>query len=471
MVFSSLEFLFLFLPIFLLIYFLLPARHRNLCLFAGSVLFYAFGTWSRPVYILLLLLSVLINYMLGMAMLKKPRRKRLWLRLGLLYNFGWLFVFKYADFCFGNLNRLLKSCFPAMPFSLPALNLILPIGISFYTFQIASYLIDVYRAKIPAERSLLRLGTYLCMFPQLIAGPIVSYRDVRSALQHRTVCIADISSGLQTFVIGLGYKVILANQIGRLWNDVNTIGYESLSTPLAWMGIAAYSFQIYFDFCGYSLMAIGLGKLLGFQLPRNFDYPYLSTSMTEFWRRWHITLGSWFREYIYIPLGGNRRGKRSTVRNLLIVWLLTGLWHGADWNFIIWGLLLFALLTLEKAGLGNLLNRYRAIGHLYMLFWIPVSWLLFAVRDLKQLWIYLGRLFPIVGNQEAVIFAGDYIKYGKMYGLLLLAGVLFSTKIPLRVYNRIKNNWIGAVILLAIFWVSVYCLYIGLDDPFLYFRF
>lgn len=471
MVFSSLQFLFLFLPLFLGVYYAVPVQYKNFCIFTGSVLFYAFGTWERPIYILLLLFSVLVNYIFGLAMRHAPLRKRLWLCLGLFYNFGWLFIFKYADFLFQNLNDLLKSCFPAISFSFPALAWILPIGISFYTFQISSYLIDVYRGEISAEHSFIRLGAYLCMFPQLIAGPIVTYSDIQKEMRRRSLSTADINNGVKTFVIGLGFKVILANQIGGLWNDVNTIGYESISTPLAWMGIAAYTFQIYFDFWGYSLMAVGLGKMLGFTLPQNFNYPYLAASMAEFWRRWHITLGNWFKKYIYFPLGGNRKGKLRTICNLLVVWLLTGLWHGADWNFVLWGFLLFLLIALEKICIGRFLCRYKIFGHLYMLFWIPVSWLVFAVSDLKQLWIYFSRLFPFLGNGDPAPFAADYLKYGRIYGVLLLAGILFSTKLPLYIYNRIKNNWLGTVILLGIFWLSVYCMYKGLDDPFLYFRF
>ena len=281
-----------------------------------------------------------------------------------------------------------------------------------------------------------------------------------------------IEEGLREFTIGLGLKVLIADQVGGLWKEVGTIGFESISTPLAWMGLAAFSLQIYFDSYGYSLMAQGLGTLLGFRLPGNFDYPYMSLSMTEFWRRWHITLGSWFREYVYIPLGGNRTGWWRTCRNLLTVWLLTGIWHGASWNFILWGLILFLIILIEKSGLGKILNRWPAAGHLYMLFVIPLTWLIFAVTDLPQIGIYLHRLFPFFsGGQGAVYFAGDYLKYGKLYGLSLTAGLIFMTDGPRKLYERWKKSPVSAVLLLAVFWFSIYCIKRGMNDPFLYFQF
>ena len=354
---------------------------------------------------------------------------------------------------------------------IPYLNLVLPIGISFYTFQISSYLIDVYRGKVRAERSVIALGTYLCMFPQLIAGPIVTYSSVNVQLRARKHSMAKVEEGLKLFTLGLGYKVLIANQVAGLWHQVNTIGYDSISTPLAWMGIAAYSFQIYFDFYGYSLMAKGLGKLLGFQFPDNFSNPYLSLSMTEFWRRWHITLGSWFREYVYIPLGGNRKGFARTIRNMLAVWLLTGLWHGASWNFILWGFMMFVLISVEKMGWGKVTERFRLLGHLYMALVIPLTWLIFAVPDMGQIGLYLSRLFPFLGGVEGNVFAGDYVKYGKMYGISMIAALIFSTGLPERMYRKWKFHVVTALLLTAVFWGAVYCIYLGMDDPFLYFNF
>jgi alginate O-acetyltransferase complex protein AlgI len=308
------------------------------------------------------------------------------------------------------------------------------------------------------------------MFPQLIAGPIVQYTQVADELQHRSTGLHSIDSGLRVFVLGLGSKVLLANLTGGLWTDVQAIGYDSISTPLAWMAAAAYSFQLYFDFYGYSLMAVGLGRIMGFDLPQNFRQPYQSVSMTEFWRRWHITLGSWFREYVYIPLGGNRNGGAKTVRNLLIVWLLTGFWHGASWNFVLWGLLLFVLLVIERAGLRAFFEKHRLVGHAYMFLLIPLSWMLFAITDFNQLGLFFSRMFPLDGS-FAGPFPGDWLEPLKDYGLLLAAGVLFCTPLPAKLWEKIEKTPLGPVILLAIFWGAVYCLYRGLNDPCLYFRF
>lgn len=471
MVFSSLEFIFVFLIIFLLIYYITPARAKNVVLLCGSMLFYSYGNMDRPAYILLMAASIVVNYFLGRLIgdSRNVRKKKKWLRWGLFYNFFWLFLFKYLDFVLENINALLHGA--GLSVTIPMTGLVLPLGISFYTFQIVSYLVDVYWNRVPAEKSAVRLGTYLCMFPQLIAGPIVSYTDVSAELYKRKITLSAVEAGLRTFTIGLGMKVLLANQLGKLWNEVNAIGYESISTPLAWLGIVGFSLQIYFDFYGYSLMAIGIGKLLGFRLPDNFRHPYVALSMTDFWRRWHITLGSWFREYVYIPLGGSRNGFPRTVRNTIIVWLCTGIWHGASWNFVLWGIVLCLLILLEKAGLKQLLERFPVIGHAYMCIVIPVSWLFFAVTDLGQLEIYLRKLFPFFGKAGEVLFANDYIKYGKMYALSLVLGLVFATKMPLRIYKHFKNQWWMLLILLAIFWLSVYCMYIGMDDPFLYFRF
>ena len=313
---------------------------------------------------------------------------------------------------------------------------------------------------------------YISMFPQLIAGPIVTYSSIRAQIGRRRITFRQIEDGLREFTIGLGFKVLLANRIGGLWSQVQAIGYESISTPLAWLGLAAFSLQIYFDFCGYSLMAKGLGAMMGFKFPDNFNHPYMSRSMTEFWRRWHITLGSWFRDYVYIPLGGNRRGRLLTFRNLMAVWFLTGFWHGASWNFILWGLLLFLIMSAERLGLLAVLERWSFLGHLYMLFVIPLTWLVFAVTDIGQIALYLQRLFPVFARQKQfVYFSGDYLKYGKLYAISLAAGLIFMTDIPGRIYRRHRYSLITAIGLLAVFWLCVYCMRLGLDDPFLYFRF
>lgn len=349
---------------------------------------------------------------------------------------------------------------------------VLPVGISFYTFQAISYLADVYRKTAEYEPSFVNFAMYISMFPQLIAGPIVTYSSIRKEISRRSHSMRAVEEGLKTFTIGLGLKVLLANRLGGLWNEAGTVGYESISTPFAWLAITAFSLQIYFDFYGYSLMAKGLGRIMGFTIPENFHDPYLSLSMTEFWRRWHMTLGSWFRDYVYIPLGGSRKGKLMTFRNMLAVWALTGFWHGASWNFILWGLLMFALISVEKLGLIRILERVPALGHLYMAFAISVSWVLFAVTDLSQMAVYFTRLFPFLPQSEGMAyFAGDYLKYGRLYGLSLAAGLVFATGLPMKLYRRFKNSPAAAVVLLAVFWGCVYCMKMGMDDPFLYFRF
>ena len=468
MVFSSLPFLFVFLPVFFIIYAFLPEKAKNAFLLLGSLAFYAYGAWETPLYLLLLLAAILVNWAVGLRLAPENPRRKLWLILGLIYDFFWLFLFKYAGFFWDNASAL--AGFFTHHAASRAWELILPIGISFYTFQIASYLIDVYRKIVPPERSLIRLGAYLCMFPQLIAGPIVQYNTVAKQLRSRKTSLSQTDQGLRLFTLGLGFKVLLANNVSALWSDISAVGFESISTPLAWMGAAAYSFQLYFDFYGYSLMALGLGRVMGFDLPENFRDPYLSLSMTEFWRRWHITLGAWFREYVYIPLGGNRQGEGTTVRNLLAVWLLTGFWHGASWNFILWGLLLFCLLFIERKGLRRALERRPLFGHLYMIFAIPLSWMLFAIPDFHQLGVYFSRLFPLTGRFSGLM-PGDWLEQGKSFGVMLLVCLLFCTPYPKKIWKKTERTPLAALLLLAVFWGAVYCLYRGLNDPFLYFRF
>ena len=468
MVFSSLPFLFVFLPVFFLCYGLAPTRWKNLLLFGGSVAFYAYGALETPHYIALLLVTIGVNWLVGLRLAPGRPRRKLWLILGLLYDFFWLLLFKYAGFFFDN-GAALWNLATGDNLS-RSWSLILPIGISFYTFQIVSYLIDVYWEKVEPARSFVDLGAYLCMFPQLIAGPIVQYNQVAEQLKSRSATLADVDEGLRIFVLGLGSKVLLANRIGALWSDAQAAGFDSLSTPAAWMAAAAFSFQLYFDFYGYSLMAVGLGRIMGFDLPENFRDPYQSVSMTEFWRRWHITLGSWFREYVYIPLGGNRVSKAKVIRNLLIVWLLTGFWHGASWNFILWGLLLFLLLAIERVGLRAFLEKHRWLGHLYMLFLIPLSWMLFAITDFSQLGVFFSRLFPLDG-QIWGIFAGDWLEFGQVYGHWLVLCLLFCTPLPKKLWAKLKSTPVAVLFLLAVFWAAVYCLYMGMNDPFLYFRF
>ena len=450
MVFSSFVFLFRFLPVFLMIYFIAPEKFRNLVLFAGSIAFYTYG---EAAYVLLLLASVVINYLIGVEMNSQWARgsdisRRVLLFTALFYDFGMLFFFKYS----GMTEKL-------------------PLGISFYTFQIAAYVIDVYWKKVPEERSFINLGTYLTMFPQLIAGPIVNYAEVNKSLRKRTVTFAEFEQGIRILIIGLGAKVIIADRIGMLWNSVQTIGFNSISTKLAWLGAIAYSMELYFDFSGYSMMAIGLGKMLGFQIPVNFRFPYISKSITEFWRRWHITLGRWFRDYVYIPLGGNRRGKGRTLFNLFVVWSLTALWHGADYNFLIWGGMLLGLMFIEKLFLYPYLEKSKVLSHLYLLLVVPVTWVAFAISDVHQLGIYLARMFPVVRIQTGVINPQDFANYLQDYAGLLLLGAIFSTPLPAKIYGRIKNSVVGTIAVAVIFILCMYYLAISENNPFLYFNF
>lgn len=468
MVFSSFVFLFRFLPIFLLIYFVIPQKYKNLVILFGSLFFYYYGVKEHPAYFLLILLSIIVNYISAIMLDRTDKKtvRKFWLFVGMLYNIGSLFLFKYLDFLFQNVNGILQAM--DQEAKLPYFNLILPIGISFYTFQISSYLIDVYREKFPAEKSIVTLGTYLCLFPQLIAGPIVTYSEVREQLKNRKHTAANIEEGFKTFTVGLALKVLIANRVGTIWTQAAAIGYESISTPMAWLALAAYSLQIYFDFYGYSLMAKGLGRVMGFDFPDNFRNPYLSKTVSEFWRRWHITLGSWFREYVYIPLGGNRK---HHFRNLLIVWLLTGLWHGASWNFILWGLLSFLLIVLEKKWLGRFLEQRSLIGHIYMILFLMFSWLLFGVTNLSNVGIYLGKLLPFAQQAGTAVFKNDYVRHLSQCALPLTAGILCCTGIPRRIYDKKKNSLLMAMILVILFWACVHSMYLGLDDPFLYYQF
>ena len=472
MLFSSVGFLFRFLPIFIIVYLAFP-KCRNIILLLGSLIFYGVG---EPYFVLLLLLSVLVNYGLNCYMFWEPRspqsnrkqkamrRKKRALTAAVALDLGVLFVFKYWDFAAGSINTL------AGQKALPLFSLALPLGISFYTFQMISYQIDCYRGMVQKRADLLTFATYICMFPQLIAGPIVRFGEVSERLAVRRVRIRDLENGFKLFTLGLGLKVLLANQIGTLWNLIMTAGAGRLHVSVAWLGAFAYSFQIYFDFWGYSVMAMGLGKMLGFRIPRNFNDPYISRSVSEFWRRWHITLGSWFREYVYIPLGGNRRGNGQTTLNLLIVWALTGLWHGAAWNFLLWGIAFFLLISLEKRTYGKWLESSRALGHLYTILLIPVTWMIFAIADMGQLAAYLGNM---IGYHREAVLVGttQLMRYLKEYGILLIACVIFATPLPAKLYYKWKDRWFMVLILLAVFWFSVRGIIRGDNNPFLYFRF
>lgn len=444
MVFGSLDFILKFFPFFLIIYYMVPGIYRNSVLFLGSLIFYAYG---EPKYVGVLLLSAVVNYALGRWMRAGDGRARKGvLLLGVLYNIGLLAAFKYVS------------------------ALSLPIGISFYTFQAVSYLADIYRGVIPAEKRFARFATYLCMFPQLTAGPLVSYEQMGTQLAERRYSMRMVEKGLRTFVWGLAAKVLLANRLGLLWHEIQTIGFKSISTPMAWLGAFAYSMEIYFDFWGYSLMAAGVGRMLGFYLPENFHMPYTAKSVTEFYRRWHMTLGSWFRKYVYIPLGGNRQGRAKTYRNLLIVWFLTGIWHGAGWNFVLWGMTLGILILLEKGIWLKWLEKSRVLCHVYIAFCLPMTWMMFAIDDIRELFIYFGRMFG-VSTGGSFVNPSDFIKAVSDYWYLLLIGFFFTTSLPKKLSGLIKNRFVEAVLLLFLFWLSIYFLRVEGANPFLYFRF
>ena len=464
MVFSSLNFVLIFMPVFFACYYIVPDKWKNAVLLIGSLSFYLVGTLKTPYHFALFVLSIIVDFEVGVGIEKYQKHKKAILVSGILFHLIALSVFKYSDFVFSQLTPFIPKLS-----GIPSLGL--PIGISFYTFQGISYIADVYRGKTKAEKSVLRYAVYIAMFEQLIAGPIVTYSRVKGSLKSRKINASAVLCGFGMFIFGLGLKVLLANPIGKLWSQALAIGFESVSTPLAWMALFAYSFQIFFDFFGYSLMAVGLGKMLGFKLPKNFDHPYMSLTVTEFWRRWHITLGSWFREYVYIPLGGNRCSKARNLFNLLFVWLLTGIWHGAGYNFLLWGFILFLLIATEKYLTGKFLNSHPAIGHIYMLLIIPLTWAVFAVSDMRELGVLFTRLFPFFGTGALSVFKYDYLKYLKEYYPFLIASILFSTRLPYKLLERIRNSVLVPILLLAIFSASIYCMYKGFDDPFLYFRF
>lgn len=439
----------------------------------GSLVFYSFG---EPFYLFLILASIFVNYLLGLGIAKyqKGRPARFFLFLTALgYNFGLLLFFKYTDFLIENVNLLLKMCGIDWQFS--ALNLSLPLGISFYTFQIVSYIIDVYRGKVNADKSLISLGAYICMFPQLIAGPIVVYSDIADALKKRSVSIQNIDSGLKTFIVGLGYKVIIANRIGTLWNEVCTIGFESISTPLAWLGAVAYSMQLYFDFWGYSVMAIGLGEMLGFKMPENFRYPYTARSVTEFWHRWHITLGTWFREYVYIPLGGNRKGTARTYINLILVFFLTGIWHGAGWTFILWGFYHGFFNILERCFLGKWMGKgkWKILERGYTLFVVLIGWVIFRAPDFSYALDYIRYMFV---PHESVLrierfFDTKLILY--MVIAILGSGMIQSMlkRKKIRIAGDSGISLVGMAGYMAVLWISLMLLVNDTYNPFIYFRF
>lgn len=466
MVFSSLMFLFIYLPVVLAIYYVSPLRWRNAFLLIANLVFYG---WGEPVYILIMFLSILIDYFHGWMVDKyrsDDRKARRFVVSSMVFNLALLFFFKYYDFMAGSLRAI-----PCLSW-LPALNVPLPIGISFYTFQTMSYTVDVYRGDARVQRNIVNFGVFVTLFPQLIAGPILQYRDLDGQLSERTHSAEKFASGARRFIVGLAKKTLLANSIGMLWDVYLAMPAAQLTTLGAWLGVIAFSFQIYFDFSGYSDMAVGLGRMLGFEFMENFNYPYISRSITEFWRRWHISLGSWFRDYLYIPLGGNRRGRARQYLNLLIVWAATGIWHGASWNFLLWGLYFFALLVAEKAFLLRALDRApRFVGHVYALFFIVVGWAIFGVEDLNALGAYLAAMFG--GAQGGLWSAADGY-YLRNYALLLPMLAVASTPLAARLMARVPERaaqWIVPTLMLGGLALCTAYLVDATYNPFLYFRF
>lgn len=455
----------MFLPFVLTLYYITPRRFRNLTLFIVDLVFYA---WGEPWLVILMLFSILLNYtsgiLIGINREKKGLARFIFI-LSVILNLGLLGFFKYAGFIGETLNMV-------MPFlNIPILEIALPIGISFYTFQTMSYTIDVYKNTVKVQKNIITFGTYVSLFPQLIAGPIVRYEDVAEQLMHRKETLQGFTDGVKLFLIGLSKKVLLANEMGNLWDAVRESGTQSGALG-SWVGIIAYTFQIYFDFCGYSEMAMGLGKMFGFDFLKNFDYPYISKSITEFWRRWHISLGTWFREYVYIPLGGNRKGLYRQIINIAVVWFLTGLWHGASWNFILWGLYFGVLLMIEKLFMLKVLKKAPAIiSHIYSIIIILFGWVLFYFENLNEMGIFLARMF----GSDGFMMSGDISVKIISYIPLLIVSAIASTPLISKLYHKIKSKPIlyvidnaGCVLALLLCTAAL----VSSDyNPFLYYKF
>lgn len=467
MLFSSITFLYCFLPLVLVCYFLAPGKFKNVVLLVASLFFYG---WGEPKFLLLMITTIVFGYMMGILTDKYPTRRKFYLIAAVIFDLGALAFFKYADFFIDSVNS-------ATGLSMPLLRIALPIGISFYTFQILSYNIDVYRGEVPAQKNLIHLATYISMFPQLIAGPIVRYKDISCQLEQRVLSINKSADGIKRFVIGLSKKVVIANSFGELCAIFRNSGDKSML--FYWMYALAFSLQIYYDFSGYSDMAIGLGKILGFDFMENFHYPYISKSITEFWRRWHISLGSWFRDYVYIPLGGSRVGAFRRFLNIFVVWMLTGLWHGAAWNFVIWGLYFAILLVMEKVFLLKYLEKSRIVNRIYVVFLVVISFVIFNAESLRQAWQDVIGMFtgPVV-SEGAVYYLSSYL-------LLFVIAVIGSTPLPKIVWQKVvrfaydSNERIihsfyiivEALVLVGLLILVTAYLVDGSFNPFLYFRF
>ena len=465
MLFSSIPFLYYFLPLVLAVYFLTPARFRNAVLLLASLIFYA---WGEPKYVLLMLASILSGYGFGLLQERYRGQKgaKLVCGLSVAVSLSFLLYFKYADFFLENFNA-------ATGLGVPLLRIALPIGISFYTFQIISYTVDVYRGE-PAQKNLIHLAAYVAMFPQLIAGPIVRYSDIAQQLEHRSHSTALAAEGVRRFLIGLGKKILIANQLGELCSVFRAS--DEKSVLFYWLYAVAFALHIYFDFSGYSDMAIGLGKVFGFHFLENFNYPYISASITEFWRRWHMSLGTWFRDYVYIPLGGNRVGRARQLLNILVVWMLTGFWHGAAWNFVVWGLMFAVLLIMEKLWLLKPLSKCRPLAHLYVVFCVVISFVIFNAENMGQALSDIGGLF---GAGGIPLVSAEAVYCLRSFALVLILAVLGATPLLRNGLVRLSQYPTAGKVLNALEPFTLFVLLLvmtgylvdGSFNPFLYFRF
>ncbi len=466
MLFSSIPFLYYFLPIVLIFYFLAPKKLKNSILLIFSLIFYG---WGEPKYLILMVASIIIGYFTGLMIeaTDKISQKRLYLSVSVIANLGFLGFFKYFDFFAENFNAVTGL-------SLRLLNIALPIGISFYTFQILSYTVDVYRKNVKAQKNIINLASYITMFPQLIAGPIVRYSDIESSLTERTHDFQKIAYGLRRFILGLSKKVLIANALGSL-TEIFTSSNDK-SVMFYWLYAVSFVLQVYFDFSGYSDMAIGLGSIFGFKFIENFNYPLISKTVTEFWRRWHISLGSWFRDYVYIPLGGNRVKKSRWIFNILIVWFLTGFWHGAEWNFIVWGLYFVIFLIIEKGAFGKFLNKTKLISHIYTFLVITISFVIFNATSLSEAFLYIKSMF---GFSAISFVSNEFLYYLKDYAVILISAIIGATPILKIGLTKLQSNKVISkafavfepiVLIILLVLVTAY-LVDGSFNPFLYFRF
>ena len=489
MVFSSLNFLFIFLPLFLISYYLVDTKLKNICVLFYSLGFYAYGCIDNPHYVLILIASLLTNYIFGLIIDKTIKTRKLFLILAVFFNVAILFVFKYFDFFVTIMKHFIIKMNTSSSFGsimqIEKLNLVLPIGISFYTFQILSYIFDVYYKKIESEKSFINLSTYIIMFPQLIAGPILRYADVKSDIEkERNVNLDNFLSGLKVFIFGLGSKVIIANQLSGVQIDVNVFEFTSLSASTIWLESIAYGLQLYFDFYGYSLMAIGLGKMMGIKIMSNFDEPFKAITVGEFWRRWHISLGSWFRDYMLYPIlmSKNVSGLRKILSKLVnksfgsfianfiamfIVWFTTGLWHGAHINFILWGLYFFVFMILEQLFLSKILKSQRWLGHIYLIIVVIISFAIFSNEDLHILMFKLRKMWEI--NRD--FFDINCINIFRTNLKAIVLGLLFVFTLPQKIYSLFKNRIIEYIVMALVLVLSLFLIHKGYNDPFMYFRF